>query len=160
MNCDKHPILNESDVEQKLILPLVTDPAPEGMGYFAADLHTKPSIRRFKIGKGPTSKMYYPDYVVVLAGLPVMIIEAKGPKEGLPEALREARLYAAEINAQYDPGNNPCKHLLVCNGEELWYGVNDSDTPTIVVPEADFHSASAALADVQNACSRRVAPRG
>jgi hypothetical protein len=37
----------ESDVEQKLALPLLTCQPPEGLGLPAAEIFTKPNIREF-----------------------------------------------------------------------------------------------------------------
>src|SRR6266542_4760702 len=91
----------ESDVEQKLVWPLLAQPFPEGLGFLPADISTKLSLRRIEIGKGSTRKLYFPDYIVVLAGLPVLILEAKAVGASIEEALDEARLYAHEINALY-----------------------------------------------------------
>lgn len=54
----------ESDVEQKLTSPLLTCAHPHGLGIPSAEIYTKPDIREFKIGKGSTAKLYYPDYLV------------------------------------------------------------------------------------------------
>ena len=90
---------NESDVEQKFILPFLTESPPFGLGYDASDFKTKSEIRSFEIEKGTSKKLYFPDYIIVLHGLPVLVIEAKHPNDTtLPEALREARLYATQLN--------------------------------------------------------------
>src|SRR5690348_6873633 len=96
----------ESDVEQKLLWPLIASPVPLGLGYSSADILTKTNIRSLEIGKGSERKLYYPDYLVVIAGLPVVVIEAKAVGEPLRDALREARLYANEINALFPHGVN------------------------------------------------------
>jgi hypothetical protein len=85
---------SESDVEQKVILPLLTNARPSGLAYAQSDIVTKLSIRRLQIGKGTARKLYFPDYLVVLAGLPVLVIEAKAVGEPIEFALDEARLYA------------------------------------------------------------------
>ena len=102
---------NESDVEQKLILSLLTDPTPEGLGYSASDIKAK--------------KLHYPDYVVLVSGLPVLIVEAKAPGEDIDNALYEGRLYANELNALYPHGVNPCTKILACNGHSLSWTSND-----------------------------------
>src|ERR1700730_15042043 len=89
---------NESDVEQKLIYPLLIAPKPYGFGITPSSIHTKANIKRFKIGKGNSEKLYYPDYLLVYGGLPLVVIEAKSPGENLTEAFREARLYSHELN--------------------------------------------------------------
>lgn len=112
-------VTSESDVEQKLIVPLLTLPHPLGLGYELSDFRTKPSLRALVIGKGSSKKSYIPDYAIVLSGLPVAIIEAKRPGEDLPEALREARLYATELNAMYPAGNNPCERVVATDGLQI-----------------------------------------
>ncbi|HYG36143.1 MAG TPA: type I restriction endonuclease [Clostridia bacterium] len=106
----------ESDVEQKFAFPLLTAPPPHGLGIAPAEIFTKPNIQEFRIGKGTSSKLYYPDYIATILGLPVVIVEAKKPAEDLQAAAGEARLYAAELNARYPAGVNPCKFCIVTNG--------------------------------------------
>ncbi len=84
---------NESDVEQKLLYPLLTYSSPQGLGFPSANVRTKPDIRGLTIEKRKNRKLYYPDYVVVISGLPMLVVEAKPPDDDLEEAYREARLY-------------------------------------------------------------------
>src|SRR5439155_18001461 len=100
---------------QKLIWPLLTCPHPEGLGYAPAEIYTKTNIRFLRIDKGKAEKVYRPDYLILMAGFPLVVIEAKHPSEGLEEALREARLYAAELNALHPTQINPCFRLVVSN---------------------------------------------
>ena len=115
MNIEKK-IKNESDVEQKFILQLLTNSQPFGLGYSLCDFRTKPDLRQLEIDKGTAKKLYYPDYIIILHGLPVLVIEAKHPDDNdLEEALREARLYATEINALFPSQFNPCHKLIATN---------------------------------------------
>ncbi len=134
-------ILTESDVEQKFLWPLFTRLTPEGFSFATSDIATKPSIRRFKIGKGTQAKLYYPDYVVVIGGLPVLVAEAKHPDHDLDEAFREARLYAAELNALFPPQVNPCMHILATNSREVWHGRSDHNEPVRVLASAQLSAA-------------------
>ncbi len=68
-------LITESDVEQKLAWPLLTTARPHGLGFPPAEIFTKPDIRSFQIRKGQSSKLYYPDYIITLLGLPVVITE-------------------------------------------------------------------------------------
>ncbi len=112
-------IHTESDVEQKIIYPLLTYPAPDGLGFSEADILTKPNIKTLTIDKGQKKKRYHPDYAIILNGLPSIIIEAKKPGEDLVEAAREARLYATEINSSYKSNVNPCKWIIVSDGNVI-----------------------------------------
>ena len=107
--------------------------APLGLGLGTPDILTKMSIRRLEIDKGSRRRLYFPDYMVVIAGLPVVVVEAKAPSESLGLALDEARLYGNEINALFPSGINPCIRVVVCNGHELWSGPLDSAQPDITL---------------------------
>lgn len=63
-------LTTESDVEQKFAFPFLTSQPPHGLGFPDAEIFTKPNIREFQIGKGATAKLYYPDYLVTILGLP------------------------------------------------------------------------------------------
>jgi hypothetical protein len=126
-------LLTESDVEQKLIFPLLTNPAPNGLAFAPSDIATKLSIRRLEIRKGTARKLYFPDYLVVMAGLPMLVIEAKGVGEDVGLALDEARLYANEINALYPHKVNPCTRVIACNGELLATAPVDLATPDLTL---------------------------
>jgi hypothetical protein len=65
-------LLNESDVEQKFLFGFLTESEPIGMGLPSSVIQTKANLRRFALGKGAETKLYYPDYVVVVLGLPVV----------------------------------------------------------------------------------------
>jgi hypothetical protein len=104
MFCNPDDLQSESDVEQKFVYPLLTSPSPLGLGYSPVELRTKPDIRKLLIGKGDSKKPYYPDYVVIMSGLPIFIVEVKTPGQDLDEAAREARLYANELNSSFGTG--------------------------------------------------------
>jgi Type I restriction enzyme R protein N terminus (HSDR_N) len=112
-------LITESDVEQKFILKLLTDALPAGLGYKNGDFKTKANIKRIAIDKGNKKHLYFPDCAVIIDGLPLLIIEAKTPGSDLKEALREARLYATEINASYPRNINPCERILATDGRTL-----------------------------------------
>jgi hypothetical protein len=120
---------NESDVEQKFLYPFLVEAAPLGLAVPPAAIQTKVSVRRFSIGKGAEQKVYYPDYLVVTLGYPLLVVEAKRPSESVEEGYREARLYAAELNALYEHGIAPANVIVACNGVDLWYGFADQAVP-------------------------------
>jgi Cdc6-like AAA superfamily ATPase len=144
----------ESDVEQKLILPLLTNPLPDGLAYAQADIVTKLNIRRLQIGKGTARKLYFPDYLVVLAGLPVLVIEAKAVGESIESALDEARLYANEINALFPHQVNPAIRVIACNGETLSTAPSDSSVPDLVLSHNQMSTADINFAKFVELCGR------
>jgi len=144
----------ESDVEQKLIWPLLVGAFPEGLGFHPTDISTKLSLRRIEIGKGSARKIYFPDYIVVLAGFPVLIVEAKAVGVSIEEALDEARLYGQEVNALYPHNINPCVRVVACNGEHLWTAPLDTASPDITVPHSDMVATNISFARFVEACRR------
>lgn len=144
----------ESDVEQKLILPLLVGNIPCGFGYYTADILTKLSIRRLEIGKGTAKKLYYPDYLIILAGMPVLVVEAKAVGEPLDQALYEARLYGSEINALFPHNVNPCLRVIACNGDGLWSAPIDTSAPDIQLSHGELSPGNTNFAKLVKLCSR------
>lgn len=152
---NKDGLLNESDVEQKFIYPFLIESAPNGLELPPSTIQTKVNLRRFSIGKGAETKLFYPDYVAVIFGLPVLVIEAKSPSESVEEGYRQARLYAAELNALFSTGLNPSKYVISCNGVELWFGFSDQAEPKSKINLDDFGSYSPGMATLQEEISWR-----
>jgi len=122
----------ESDVEQKFIYKLLTNPEPHGLGFNDDDFVTKANIRKIKIDKGTKSKIYYPDYAIIIDGVPIAILEAKAPGV-LDDAYRQGRLYATEINSSYPANTNPCEYIIVTDGASVDVGKWDDDTPFLTL---------------------------
>jgi energy-coupling factor transporter ATP-binding protein EcfA2 len=142
-------MLNESDVEQKFAYPLLIADSPAGFGIRPGYIITKANIRRFDIDKGSQKKLYYPDYVVAIAGLPIAVIEAKGPGVALDEAYREARLYAAELNALFSD-MNPVSVVCATNGDDFWVGAADVANPAVQLQYEDVAPYSNLMANAQS----------
>ncbi len=136
---DVNSLLNESDVEQKFIYPLLSEPTPLGLGLPPSVIQSKANLKRFTIGKGADQKSYFPDYVIVTHGYPLVVIEAKHPKESISEGYRQARLYAVELNALWHPDFNPAKYIIATNGVEIWYGYSDTQEPKGIAKCAELN---------------------
>lgn len=156
MDVNGNELRTESDVEHKVVWPLLTSPHPTGLNFSSADILTKRSTRRLEIGKGGTRKLYYPDYLIVLGGLPLLVVEAKAPGEDLHEALREARLYGAEINALFETGTNPVSRTIVCDGRRLLSSPIDSADPDFDLPLDAATVATQQFAEFVEICRRPV----
>jgi GTPase SAR1 family protein len=119
----------ESDVEQFFLTPLLLDSAflsiPE------TSIRSKPSLSVYEIDKGRTRKRYVPDYVIYCEGLPILVVEAKSPEEGLEDAYAEAQLYAFELNKQFPSGIGPAQWVLASNGREIYCGRSDHAKPSM-----------------------------
>lgn len=77
--CILSDLKNESDVEQKFIYNFITQKEPFGLGYSSSDINTKSTLNSYLIGKGSAQKIYIPDYLIQMRGLPLIVIEAKSP---------------------------------------------------------------------------------
>lgn len=146
-------LANESDVEQKFLYRFLTETEPVGLGFPDAVIQTKVNLRRFAIGKGTEQKLYYPDYIVVMFGLPLVVVEAKGPEESVAEGYRQARLYAQELNALFSSDFNPTRFIIASNGIELWYGHADHSEPLAKAMVATLGTYSADVAKLQELMS-------
>ena len=144
LDIDFQDLRNESDVEQKFIMPMLLKEHPYGLSIPSKNIKTKKSIPSSRIGKGSDKKHYIPDYIVTSKAYPVFVIEAKSPNEELNEGWREARLYAHELNAKYNE-INPVKFVMATNGKVIWYGTPNTETPKGVIEinnylyNSDFH---------------------
>jgi energy-coupling factor transporter ATP-binding protein EcfA2 len=139
-------LTNESDVEQKLIFPLLVSDPPYGLGLSGFTILTKANIRRFPIGKGNDRKSYFPDYLVVSGGFPLVVLEAKTPGEDVDEGFREARLYAAELNAIFAPGVNPLTRVVATDGARLVAGSWDHAEPSVHLSLPELEPSSEKMA--------------
>jgi type I site-specific restriction endonuclease len=135
-------LATESDVEQKLILPLLT--ASEWLEIPVGAIYTKKYLPPATIDKGRNRRIgYYPDYSVWIDGLPILIIEAKSPLENVEDGFREAQLYAHELNKGFPTGLSPARFVACTNGRTLQFGYWDSNSAESV-EVCDLRLASAA----------------
>ncbi len=152
--CDFASLITESDVEQKFIYPFLTSKSPIGLSLDNSKILTKSLLRRKSIGKGQSQKYYFPDYLVSIRGIPILVIEAKKPTEDLVDAYSEARLYAEEINAGFPHNVNVCQLVIVSNGAETWAGYADHAEPEIKLSFDDFNIENAKYTDLIEFCAR------
>ncbi|NBC86790.1 MAG: AAA family ATPase [Bacteroidetes bacterium] len=148
-------ITSESDVEQKFIYKLLTSDHPTGLGIPEQHIKTQTDIRRINIDKGSKRKLYYSDYLITVRGIPVLLIEAKSPDAKVEKGFREARLYAAEVNAQFPTDRNPLRKIIATNFEETWFGKWDNETPIEVVKRSSLHVNSARFNAFIRECNYR-----
>lgn len=146
-------IITESDVEQKVVMPILTAEVPYGLDIPSGNIHTKANIKRFYIGKGSERKLYYPDYLIAYYGIPLLIIEAKKPGEDLAEAFREARLYANELNSEYSTNSNPLKKVICTDGLNFLIGYFDQHKEVMKFSLYELGQYSQKLKDLQDFCS-------
>ncbi len=127
----------ESDVEQKQIFPFLV--SPSYLGIPVEWIRTKEYMTPTQIDKAAGRRFgYYPDYSIWVTGIPLMIGEAKEPGVKIEQALREARLYADQVNKRYPPGVNPIGFVFASNGLEMGLSSYDSEVDTLIAPAVDI----------------------
>jgi hypothetical protein len=154
MFCRLEDLWNESDVEQKFLWHLLTSPPPRGLGYSPSEIASKPTIRPHEINKGSKRQVHVPDYIVLLHGLPVLLVEAKAPEGTVDGALEEARLYAAKLNEAFPAGVNPCVRVLATNGRTTASTSHDSAAVDVAVTFAEVNVADTRYAQLVAALGR------
>lgn len=135
--CKMDDLVTESDVEQKFLYQFLTEGYPLGCSYIPTYILTKHNIKPYVIGKSKQT-YYFPDYIIKFDGVPIMVIEAKRPGIDVYAAFAEARLYANELNAKFSHNINPCKKIVVSNGEKTLAGYYDQEIPIIDICFEDF----------------------
>lgn len=135
---------DESDVEQKLVYPFLTNGSY--MGIPTAWIRSKEYMSPTEIDKAAGKRYgYFPDHSIWLSGLPLVIGETKEPGVKIEVALREARMYADQVNKRYPPDVNPIGYVFASNGEQLALSAVDSELETLISPAIDVQPGSNVL---------------
>lgn len=122
--CKLRDLRNESDVEQNLIVRLLDD-----LGFTEDYRKSKTTLRPEKIDKGRRRRNYVPDYVCYLDTghkLPVLIVDAKSPKEDATDGLTDAQLYASVLRRKLS-SPKPEQFCVGSNGSVTLVAHYDSD---------------------------------
>jgi type I site-specific restriction endonuclease len=93
---------------------------------------------------------------VVLAGLPVLVVEAKAPNEDIEQGLTEARLYGTEVNALFPSGANPYIRVIAGNGRELLSAPVDTAEPDSKLQFGDISAGNSLFARLIDVRRRTV----
>lgn len=150
---DLSELRTESDVEQKLLYPFLCHPSYLGLP--SEWVRTKDYMEPTEIDKGAGKRAgYIPDYSIQKSGFALLIVEAKSPDDTIDKALREARMYASEINKRYPPNINPIQHVLASNGEQFALTEWDSETQVLTAKAVDVQPGSAVLAAFKSAIGK------
>jgi hypothetical protein len=147
---DGMALVTESDVEQKLIMPLLTGAAY--LDISESKIKTKQYLAPTEINKkaGQTSG-HYPDYSIWFRSFPCLIVEAKSPEVSAETGYREAQLYAQFLNQHYPSGLNPAHFVLATNGLQILCGFWDAK-PVVEGLVSDLRPQSALMVELQKVC--------
>ena len=105
--CERTLLINEAAVETFFLNRLLID-----IGYKDKNIRTKESIETFKISKGSKKINYRPDYIIAEKGKPLLIIDAKHPKEDINDYVEQCAHYCLLLNRD----TKTIKYFLLTNG--------------------------------------------
>jgi type I restriction enzyme M protein len=123
--CKAANLKNESDVEQFFIIPLLRE-----LGYTDDYVRTKATIQEESMGKGRKRRTYSPDYICYSDRRklrPVLVIDAKSPKESAEGGVEDAQLYTSYIRRGLDEPR-PEQYCVGSNGVRTIVKHYDRDT--------------------------------
>ena len=150
---DVNALRTESDVELKFLYPFLLD--PNGLRIPENWVRSKDYMSPTEIDKVAGKRYgYVPDFSIWLNGLPVLIVEAKEPDVAVEAGLREAQLYAAQLNKRFPPGVNPIGFVLASNGVQVAVSEWDSEINAFIVKSIELRPGTAALKAIQDVIGR------
>ena len=129
--CSLSDLTNEASTETFFINRLL-----DYLGFGDNNLKLKTSISEYTVGQGRKKCLYKPDYVAIINGYPVMVIDAKSPCEDITKWEEQCSSYALEINKEYD--YNPVKYYILSNGIKTNLYIWDKKEPLICLAFEDF----------------------
>lgn len=152
---DVSEMANESDVEHKFVTPFLT--SQNYLGIPSAWIRNQDYMTPTDIDKSAGKRYgYKPDHSIWLNGIPLVIVEDKEPGVPVEVALREARMYASEINKRYPPDVSPIGYVMACNGEQMALSYADSELDTLIVAATDLQPGSTVLDAFRGAVGRQA----
>jgi type I restriction enzyme M protein len=108
--CKISDLDSEADVEALFIERLLTK-----LRYPDNRVCRKDAIEKFTIGRGSKKELYKPDYILLDSKKkPVIVIDAKAPKETPRDFLYQVSGYALTLNQKYGK-ENPVKYVILTN---------------------------------------------
>jgi hypothetical protein len=154
INHDNLALNTESDVEQKIVMPLLSSPI--FLGIAQKEIFTKVYLAPTELDKkAGKDGGYFPDYTIWMRGFPVLVVEAKAPGV-LPETgYREASLYARHLNQVYPTDLNPSRFIVATDGKTLLFGYWDCN-PVLSLDIGSLRQGSKDLERLQELCHERV----
>jgi len=145
--CKPSSLTNEASVEKWFVDPLLAH-----LGFSADDQLLKTSIRELKVGRGSSSSLYKPDYIVTSGGFPVMVIDAKAPTEDIGSWVGQCKSYCLELNSMYE--HNPVEFYIVTNGLKLALYKWDRNKPLVELDFNDFANGNPRFVELKGLVSK------
>jgi len=134
--CDRQDLTNEASVETFFVNRMLAD-----LGIPDKAVRTKTSIETVKLSRGSKKYNYRPDYLVLVKGKPVLVIDAKSPEEKIEDHIEQCAHYCLVINRKSD--KKPLKHFLLTNGIKTGLYKWESDKAILELSFEDFEFGNA-----------------
>ncbi len=133
--CSLDDLKNEATVEALFVERLL-----KALNYPDSRVSRKESITEITIGKGSKKENYRPDYVLFnSAGEPILVLDAKSPKE-IPEKYHyQVSSYALYLNQRFH-NENPVRYTVLTNGHLSIVYPWDSEKPIFFLRFEDFEA--------------------
>ena len=129
--CDQASLSNEASVEAFFVFRLLT-----ALGFDDRDIKLKNSLSELEVARGRSKELYKPDVICEIAGVPRLLVEAKGIDENLDDWGHQGPGYALAINRLID--DNPLRHVVLTNGIETRLYLWDQGEPILELHFTDF----------------------
>ena len=139
--CERKELTNEAAVEMFFVNRLLYD-----LGYKDKNILTKESIEAFAISKGSKKLNYKPDYIITANKNPLLIIDAKHPKENINDHIEQCAHYCLLINRN----KKTVKYFILTNGIKTALFKWDEAEPIIELNFEDFYLGSIKYEEFRN----------
>lgn len=92
---------------------------PEIFGYYPADVRSSCEVKNINYDKSKPEIFFTPDFLIHIQNVPCIVVASCSPDESLESLLAMARLYAFEINNQFEQNVNPCQKIIATDGNRV-----------------------------------------
>ena len=145
--CNSEDLHVEPDVSAEFVEPLIRH-----LGFPSNRIRRGSAIEKLPIPRGSRTENYAPDYVLFDAtGKPVVVIDAKSPKEDPTDYRYQVSGYALLINQRYD--DNPIRYCVVSNAFKTELLRWDRDAPELTLRFNNFDVGDSLFATFRAAIS-------
>jgi type I restriction enzyme M protein len=146
--CDSKTLKNEASVEKNFVDRLLAD-----LGYDDPDIRVKTSLKEIKVGRGSKSELYKPDYIIFHRNVPVVVADAKDPREDIEKWTLQCSSYCLELNKKFD--YNPVRYYIISNGLRTSVYQWDKEESLLTLEFLEFVTGNEKYKDLKDLVSKR-----
>ncbi|MDI6790929.1 MAG: N-6 DNA methylase, partial [Thermodesulfobacteriota bacterium] len=152
--CDRADLNNESTVEQRFALRLLSD-----LGYKDAEIKSKDQISPMMISLGRKKIPYRPDFQVLIGKRVGWVLDAKATTEQLGKWVGQCASYCFEINKDREEKHRT-KYFMLTNGITTRVYMWDSNKPILELAFSDFQYGNPLYEELRRLLSKSSFGRG